>query len=387
MRKLWTLCTFVLIISILFVRHRGLPEILWGDDQLLVYRALNISHPPHLRFHPRTSWPSMEWSHFERFQKFDSLRLTEPFNNQILIMPRGITKLLTAISISDFVRNATVFSLFWLSGLLTFLSTILGRLTNRTSGSIAAICVAVMPFSNRVILGQVNSLVWPAVMVLFVVVIANEYPISNLGRVSLLLFIALISVSTLLFSLLLIYLILSLIFSASRRNAMNLLTALLMSAGQAFEFVVAQRRVSSRNLVDIPFQILKSAYGFVPQAIRNNIYGPVSSADLLVLVSYPVFIAIAASLLIVFGLRGERRSQIFVALRFTGVGFAMLVLLIFANGALNSHYLFLPTALFWVSCIMFADAALRSQQNFSVHVVLVLVVLFLGQLSGTYFLI
>lgn len=302
-------------------------------------------------------------------------------------MPRGITKLLTAISISDFVRNATVFSLFWLSGLLTFLSTILGRLTNRTSGSIAAICVAVMPFSNRVILGQVNSLVWPAVMVLFVVVIANEYPISNLGRVSLLLFIALISVSTLLFSLLLIYLILSLIFSASRRNAMNLLTALLMSAGQAFEFVVAQRRVSSRNLIDIPFQILKSAYGFVPQAIRNNIYGPVSSADLLVLVSYPVFIAIAASLLIVFGLRGERRSQIFVALRFTGVGFAMLVLLIFANGALNSHYLFLPTALFWVSCIMFADAALRSQQNFSVHVVLVLVVLFLGQLSGTYFLI
>lgn len=387
MRKLWTWCTFVLIISILFVRHRGLPEILWGDDQLLVYRALNISHPPHLRFHPRTSWPSMEWSHFERFQKFDSLRLTEPFNNQILVMPRGITKLLTAISISDFVRNATVFSLFWLSGLLTFLSTILGRLTNRTAGSIAAICVAVMPFSNRVILGQVNSLVWPAVMVLFVVVIANEYPISNLGRVSLLLFIALISVSTLLFPLLLIYLILSLIFSASRRNAMNLLTALLMSAGQAFEFVVAQRRVSSRNLIDIPFQILKSAYGFVPQAIRNNIYGPVSSADLLVLVSYPVFIAIAASLLIVFGLRGERRSQIFVALRFTGVGFAMLVLLIFANGALNSHYLFLPTALFWVSCIMFADAALRSQQNFSVHVVLVLVVLFLGQLSGAYFVI
>lgn len=267
-------------------------------------------------------------------------------------MPRGITKLLTAISISDFVRNATVFSLFWLSGLLTFLSTILGRLTNRTSGSIAAICVAVMPFSNRVILGQVNSLVWPAVMVLFVVVIANEYPISNLGRVSLLLFIALISVSTLLFSLLLIYLILSLIFSASRRNAMNLLTALLMSAGQAFEFVVAQRRVSSRNLIDIPFQILKSAYGFVPQAIRNNIYGPVSSADLLVLVSYPVFIAIAASLLIVFGLRGERRSQIFVALRFTGVGFAMLVLLIFANGALNSHYLFcrLPYFGFLASC-------------------------------------
>lgn len=375
MRKLWTLCTFVLIFAILFVRHRGLTEILWGDDQLFVYRALNISHPP------------MSWSHFEQFQKFDNLRLAEPFNNQILVIPRGITKLLIAISISDFVRNATVFSLFWLSGLLTFLSITIGRLTNRTAGSIAAICVAVMPFSNRVMLGQVNSLVWPAVMVLFVVVIANQYPVSKLGKVSLLVFIALISVSTLLFSLLLIYLILSLIFSASRRNPMNLLTALLMSAGQVFEFVVAPRRVTSRNLIDIPFQLLKSAYGFVPQAIRNNILGPVSSADLLVLVAYPIFITIAARLLIVFGLRGDRRSQIFVALRFTGAGFATLALLIFANGALNSHYLFLPTALFWISCVIFADAALRSQQKFSVHVVLALAVLFLGQLSGTYFVI
>ena len=315
------------------------------------------------------------------------MRLAEPFNNQIWIIPRGITKLLIAILISDFVRNATVFSLFWLSGLLTFLSVTLGRLTNRIAGSIAAICVALTPFSNRVMLGQVNSLVWPAVMVLFVVVIANQYPISKMGRVLLLLFIALISVSTQLLLLLLIYLVLSLIFSANRCNAMNYLTALLMSADQAFEFVVAPRRVTSRNLIDIPFQILKSAYGFVPQAIRNNIYRPVSSADLLVLVSYPVFIAIAASLLIVFGLHGDRRSQIFVALRFTGAGFATLILLIFANGTLNSHYLFLPTALFWVSCVMFADAALRSQQKFSVHVVLALVILFLGQLSGAYFLI
>lgn len=387
MRKLWTLCTFVLIFSILFIRHRGLEEILWGDDQLLVYRALNIPHPPHLRFHPRTSWPSMEWSHFEQFRRFDTLRLTEPFNNQILVIPRGITKLLTTISISDFVRNATVFSLFWLSGLLTLLSITLGRLTNRTAGSVAAICVAIMPFSNQVMLGQVNALVLPAVMVLFVVVIANQYPSSRLGRVLLLLLVALMSVSTLLISLLLIYLVLALIFSASRRNAINLGTALLMGAGQAFEFVVSPRRVTSRNLIDMPFQLLKSAYGFVPQAIRNNILGPVSRADLLVLVSYPIFIFIAASLLVVFGLRSNRRPQIFVALRFTGAGFATLVLLTFGNGALNSHYLFLPTALFWVSCVMFADAALRSQQKFSINVVLALVVLFFGQLSGTYFVI
>jgi hypothetical protein len=112
-----------------------------------------------------------------------------------------------------------------------------------------------------------------------------------------------------------------------------------------------------------------------------------SRTDLLVLVSYPSFIIFAASLLIVFGLRGDRRSQIFIALRFTGAGFATLVLLVFGNGALNSHYLFLPTALFWVSCVVFADAALHSRQKFSVHVVLALAVLFLGQLSGEYFLI
>jgi hypothetical protein len=329
----------------------------------------------------------MEWSHFGQFQKFDTLRITEPFNNQIWIIPRGITKILLAISIPDFVRNATVFSLFWLSGLLTFLSVTLGRLTNRITGSIAAICVALMPFSQRVMLGQVNSLVWPAVMVLFVVVIANRYPISRLGRVLLLLFIALISMSTQLFLLLFIYLVLSLIFSANRRNAMNLLTALFIGTGQAFQVVVTPRRAVSRNFIDLPFQLLKSAYGFVPQAIRDNIIGPLSRMDLLVLVLYPVFMISAASLLVIFGLRGDRRSQIYVALRLTGAGFATLVLLIFANGALNSHYLFLPSALFWISCVMFADAALRAKQKFSVHVVLALAVLFLGQLSGTYFLI
>ena len=160
-----------------------------------------------------------------------------------------------------------------------------------------------------------------------------------------------------------------------------------MGAGQAFQFVVTTRRAVSRNINDLPFQLLKSAYGFVPQAIRDNIVEPLSRVDLLVLVLYPVFMIIAASLLVVFGLRGDRRSQIYVALRFTGAGFATLVLLIFANGALNSHYLFLPSALFWISCVMFADAALRAKQKFSVHVVLALAVLFLGQLSGTYFLI
>ena len=197
MRKLWTLWTFVLIFSILFIRHRGLEEILWGDDQLLVYRALNIPHPPHLRFHPRTSWPSMEWSHLGQFQKFDTLRITEPFNNQIWIIPRGITRILLAISIPDFVRNA-----------------------------------------------------------------------------------------------------------------MNLLTALFIGAGQAFQVVVTPRRAVSRNFIDLPFQLLKSAYGFVPQAIRDNIIGPLSRMDLLVLVLYPVFMIIAASLLVIFGLRGDRRSQI-----------------------------------------------------------------------------
>ena len=329
----------------------------------------------------------MEWSNFGQFQKFDTLRITEPFNNQIWVIPRGITRILLAISIPDFVRNATVFSLFWLSGLLTFLSVTLGRLTNRVTGSIAAICVALMPFSHRVMLGQVNSLVWPAVMVLFVVVIANQYPISKLGRVLLLLFIALISMSTQLFLLLLIFLVPTLIFSANRRNAMNLLTALFIGAGQAFQVVVTPRRAVSRDFIDIPFQLLKSAYGFVPQAIRDNIIGPLSRMDLLVLVLYPVFMIIAASLLVIFGLRGDRRSQIYVSLRLTGAGFATLVLLIFANGALNSHYLFLPSALFWISCVMFADAALRAKQKFSVHVVLALAVLFLGQLSGTYFLI
>ena len=87
------------------------------------------------------------------------------------------------------------------------------------------------------------------------------------------------------------------------------------------------------------------------------------------------------------GNRSECRSQINIAQHFFLIAILLLCMLIIGNGWLNSHYLFIPTGLFWIGVVLATDAAGHGQSRFKVLPITVVLAIFILHLSGTYFVI
>ena len=68
-------------------------------------------------------------------------------------------------------------------------------------------------------------------------------------------------------------------------------------------------------------------------------------------------------------------------------GFVTMIALVIGNGWLNSHYLFIPTGLFWIGALLTAKSAIAGSNKYKFMPVGVLVVIFLSSISGTYFVI
>jgi hypothetical protein len=63
------------------------------------------------------------------------------------------------------------------------------------------------------------------------------------------------------------------------------------------------------------------------------------------------------------------------------------LLLTTANGWLNSHYLFIPTALLWIGAMLIGSVSIKSVRQWKVVPLLLLPTLLVLGISGTYFVI
>ena len=91
--------------------------------------------------------------------------------------------------------------------------------------------------------------------------------------------------------------------------------------------------------------------------------------------------------LVRFALAGPLRKNVEIAIRLFAVALVTLCLLVVGNGWLNSHYLFIPTGLFWVGALLIAQSAIAGSHKYRFIPVGVLITIFLSSLSGTYFVI
>ena len=360
------LCTFLFTLPIFYLRGKDYSVHLFGDDAEFVSHALQ--RVPTLGF----------------FSSWDSWGLLDPFNGYLAVYLRLITHLILLTGSENFTAQTFwVMTFYWsvISGLIAY---VMRRFTGAPVGWAAGFVLAVMPYSNRVMLAQANTVAWPACLLTLIVVGTREYPRHWFTRLSVLILFAGTAASTPTTIVTIAILGLNLLRYREKRFSFEHL--LFLATG--FAFFVQYLNFTPRHNPPVPLlpEILRISFGLAPQSIRAQILQPLTPWQNFVLYAIPIVLFFCIGLLIYQTFRSHR-EHVLVAVQFIGTGVFLAVLLTTANGWLNSQYLFIPTALLWIGTILIGNASIKSPSWWKmVPLVTVTVVLLMG-ISGTFFLI
>ena len=360
------LLVFVLTFPLFYLRGQNHNVMLSGDDAEFVSHALNRVPP------------------FGYFPSLDSWGLLDPFNGYLAVYLRLITKLILLTGDGSFTTHTFwVMSVYWsiISGLLAYT---IKRFAGVGLGYAAGFVLAVMPYSNLVMLAQVNTIAWPACLLTLVVVGTRAYPTHRLSKIILLLLFAGTAASTGTA----IVTVAALGINVLRHRERFLSFEQTLFACTASGFTLQYLSFTPRNNPSVPLipEIMKISYGFAPQYIRAQVLDPLSAWESTVLYAIPIAIAICLGLLTWLGLNIDRQ-RVLTGVQFIVEGIFLALLLTTANGWLNSHYLFIPTALLWFGALLIGSVSIKSVRPWKMVPLLLLPTLLVLGVSGTYFVI
>jgi hypothetical protein len=357
---------FVLTLPLFYLRGKNFSLVLFGDDAEFVSHALN-------RVPPFGFLPSL-----------DSWGLLDPFNGYLAVYLRLITKLILFAGNEDFTTHTFwVMTIYWsvISGLL---ASTLKKFSGPLIGWGAGFVLAVMPYSDRVMLAQVNTIAWPACLLTLVVAGTRQYPIRRFSKIILLLLFAGTAASTGTA----IVTIAALGVNVLRHRGKCLSFERLLFACTGLGFALQYLSYTPRNNPSLPLipEILKISFGFAPQYIRAQVLDPLSALETIVLYSIPVVAFICLGVLVWLGLNIDRQ-RVLTGVQFIVEGVFLALLLTTANGWLNSHYLFIPTALLWLGALLIGSVSVKSVRPWKMVPLAILTTLLFVGISGTYFVI
>ena len=356
----------LLTLPLFYLRGKNFSLILFGDDAEFVNHALNRV--------PR----------FGFFSSFDTWGLLDPFNGYLAVYLRLITKLILLTGDGSFTTHTFwVMSVYWsiISGLLAYT---IKRTAGAGLGYAAGFVLAVMPYSNLVMLAQVNTIAWPACLLTLVVVGTRAYPTRRCSKIILLLLFAGTAASTGTA----IVTVAALGINVLRHRGKFLSFEQTLFACTASGFALQYLSFTPRHNPPVPLipEILKISYGFAPQYIRAQVLDPLSAWESTVLYAIPIAITICLGLLTWLGLNIDRQ-RVLTGVQFIVEGILLAFLITTANGWLNSHYLFIPTALLWIGTMLIGSVSIKSVRPWKMVPLIVLTTLLFIGVSGSYFVI
>jgi len=358
------LLVFVLTFPFFYLRGRNYNAMLLGDDAEFVSHALN-------RVPPLGYFPSL-----------DSWGLLDPFNGYLAVYLRLITKLILLTGDGSFTtRTFWVMSVYWsiISGLLAY---IIKRFAGAGLGYAAGFVLAVMPYSNHIMLAQANTIAWPACLLTLVVVGTRTYPTRRFSMIISLLLFAGTAASTGTA----IVTVAALGINVLRHREKFLSFEQTLFACTGLGFALQYLSFTPRHNPPVPLipEILKISFGLAPQYIRAQVLDPLSAWEATVLYALPIAITICLGLLTWLGLNIDRQ-RVLTGVQFIVEGIFLALLLTTANGWLNSHYLFIPTALWWVGAMLIGSVSIKSVRPWKMVPLIVLITLLFIGISGSYF--
>lgn len=244
-----------------------------------------------------------------------------------------------------------------------------------------------MPFSNLVMMAQVNPIYMPAVLALIVMVVTRQYPKSSVARVITYVFFALVTLTSITTIVALGYLLWLMYLRGEQVRIIERRLVWVMGGSLILQVLSYQPRGRIISPSRFVHEFLLSSNAFAPQFVREKILEPKSVVENIILYGIPILLGITVFILVHLGNQSEFRTQVNIAQHLFLIALLLLCMLIVGNGWLNSHYLFIPTGLFWIGVILVSDAARHSVSQFRMLPVVAVLVIFLTQLSGTYFVI
>jgi len=365
----WIVVTALVTGPIFVFRSRNYLPVVWGDDKVLLDHALNRTAP------------------IGRFHVLDPLGLLDPFAGYATFLLRLMVQIVRLGGLDQFATNTFYLMTIMWTLIACWVAHIIGQVAHPLTGFLAALVFAVMPFSNLVLLAQVNPLYMPLVLILALTVILRKYPKSSKNQLILLILFTATALTTVTVLLALAYLA-YLVFKRRENLQKVELRLFLCLVGaaviQAFSYTPRGHSLSFGSTVN---EFLRCAYGFAPQFIRAQVLQEKSIWENIILYGMPVLFFTNVIILARISRTGPNRELVVIAMKLFVYGFITMGALIVGNGWLNSHYLFIPTGLFWLGALLTAKGAIGGSNKYKFVPVMVLVVIFLSSLSGTYFVI
>lgn len=355
--------------TIFLIRGRDYRPAIWGDDELLVEHALHRQAP------------------IGRLHFIDPIGLLDPFAGYLVVILRITARVLSFGDIGNFPVRAFWFSSFAWTGVATIIALLMSRCTRPFIGFLSALTVATMSFSNLVMLAQVNTIYIPAVLAVIIAVVTRQYPRTRILQVVTCVIFALVTLTSITTIIAFGYLLWLVYIRA--KSVQIIERRLVWVIGGSLILQVLSYQPRGRVITPSRFlhEILLSFNAFAPQFIREQILESKSVIENILLYGFPIVLGTTVFILVRLGKHSERRAQVEIAKAFFLLASILICLLIAGNGWLNSHYLFIPTGLFWIGVIITSDAARQSEFRFRFIPLVVVLIIFLSQLSGTYFVI
>jgi len=337
-----------------------------GDDATLVAHALNRQQP----------WGVLG--------KFDRLGLFDPFNDYLAVLLRVFTHI--GLLGPDDSFTTTVFFLmtfFW--ALVTLaISQIVMRRSGSPSGFFAAIALLFLPFSNQVFLAQTNTGAWPLALLCIVIVSLRAYPLRTTHRIGMLVLFSLTTMSTGTMVVVIPLLVLSFVYQIKRIRGFEgcLLVVTVLS------FWLQWYTYEPRPNVGQPLggELYRMLFSWAPQFVRSQVNTSLSFLEVVTLWAVPVVLLIAWFVLFMNALAVDKPHSI-AALKMLAVSLGLAPMLIIGNGWFNTHYMYIPMALFWVSVSLMLKPGVLNQVARVRSAVVALVVCYAITVSGVFFVL
>ena len=337
---------------------------LYGDDKELVAHVLSRKPP------------------YGLFGSLDRLGIFDPFNNYLAVILRIYTRIALIGPDSGFTfRVFLISTLTWSLSVLAIAKIIKSQLSAQ-SGLIAVFVCCLLPFSNQALLAQVNSVVLPFTILAIVVVALQAYPLTPKHRFWFALLFSMLTLSEGTMIVAIGLMALNIVKDRKKVIRFELLLLMISAGSFAIQWLTYRTRLNHRD----PFmhELYRMLFGVAPQFLRSQAKQHLSLMESTILWIIPVILLSSWLVLAVYSQK-KKSPLVFPATTLLLSSLGLPVLLIIANGWLNTHYLFMPTAIFWISVIFLAHSTRTIHALPAKISKMLLAFCFIVSISGTYY--
>ena len=338
----------------------------FGDDATLVSHALNRQPP---------------WGIFGHY---DKLGLFDPFNDYLAVLLRIVTHAALIGPDSGFAfRLFVIMTIFW-AAVTWVIALTVRSFVSPQAGFVAALALCWLPFSNQVFLAQANTVAWPLALLCILVVALRVYPEKQLYRIVLVAVFSLTAMSTGTMVVAIGWLILDIARNIRAINRFKAVLLFVTSISYFFQWITYEPRPNVK--LPLGHELYSTLFSWSPQFIRSRIGQELSLGSTVILWLTPVLL-IAAWLFLFISAYTSDRLRATASLRLMITSLALPILLIVGNGWLNTHYLFIPASLFWISAIVLAFSNHACHKDILRLSATVLTVCYCSAISGVYYVL